>query len=122
MPYQNIAFTPGKSRFVRIEAGVTEELTFDAKTAKVSVPGGSVNMSSGYVLYSKPKAVTAVVGLPAVMMNESVKVQFNVTTGDDSDITTLLDEAIRCLAIARAEYNMANGLVPTGNAVFATAP
>lgn len=120
MSYQNIAFAQGKSRFVRITAGVAEELSFEAKTAKVSVSGGSVSMSSGHVLFTKPKAVTAVVGLPPVMLNESVKIQFNVTSGDDGDITILLDEAIRCLAVARAEYNMASGLVPTGNAAFAT--
>lgn len=121
MAYQNTSFTAGESRFVRINAGVAEELAFRSKTAKVAVPGGSVSMASGHVLYQKPKAVTAVVGMPETMLTESVKIQFNVTEGDDGDITTLLDEAIRCLAIARSTYNMANGLVPTGNATFPTA-
>lgn len=120
--YQNISFAPGKSRFVRVSPGVTEELAFEAKTTKVSILGGQVAMASGSILYTKPKPVTAVQGLPEVMMNESIRISFNVTSGDDGDITSLLDEAIRCLAVAREQYNMANGLVPTGNAVFATAP
>lgn len=120
--YQNTSFAPGESRFVRVISGNLEELSFKAKNSRVAITGGSVSMTSGQVLYQKPKEVTAVAGLPAVTLSESVRIMFNVTTGDDGDITTLLDEAIRCLAEARATYNMASGLVPTGNAVFATAP
>lgn len=117
--YQNIAFTKGDSKFVHVNADKSvDELIFRAKSARVPVLGGSVDMASGHVTYNRPMQVTTVEGMPPAYINEGVKISFNVISGEDAHIQVLLDEAIRCMTVARQQYNLASGLVPTGLASF----
>lgn len=121
MSYQNTGFVAGSSKFVKVlPSGTNNEAVFTSKNTAVPVTGGKVNMVSASVALQQPKDVTisAVEGAPKTLINESVKVSFNVVKGSIVDLNAIKGEVDRLLDLAVAEYNLANGLVPPANATF----
>lgn len=121
MPYQNIGFAPGRSTFAKVTTeGTNDELIFTSKATSVPISGGKVQMVSSSVTLNHAKDVTIseAVDAPKAYVNNSVKLSYNVVKGDGTAFLALMDEVERVTAAARTQYNLDNGLVPTGTATF----
>lgn len=122
--YQNASFATGASSFVLVTSeGTNDEARFVSRSARLPLKGGSQTMISGGVTLNVPTPVIVVEGSPDQYVNSSIKLQFNVPKSNDRALLT--DLRARVLALfdkAVAEYNLSNGLVPTGTAVFNATP
>lgn len=120
MAYQIVSFAANKAQFVRISQAGNDEILFGSKVSMVPVTGGRVSMTSGSVTLNTPKSVTPAEGVVESSVNNSLKISFNIVKGDLTALTALRLEADRLLDAAIADYNLANGLVPTASATFPT--
>ena len=121
MPYQNIGFAPGRSTFAKVTTeGTNDELIFTSKATSVPVSGGKVQMVAASVTLNHAKDVTIseAADAPKAFVNNSVKLSYNVVKGDSTAFLSLMAEVERVVTAARAQYNLDNGLVPTGTATF----
>lgn len=117
MSYQNTAFAAGKSTFAQVNPqGANSVVTFGSSVANVPVPGGRVQMVANQVTLVVPVNVAASGETPHYL-NESVKISTNSVKGGSS-IASVLAEALRLHGLAVTEYNLNNGLVPTGAAIL----
>ena len=121
MPYQNIGFAPGRSTFAKVTTeGTNDELIFTSKATSVPVSGGKVQMVAASVTLNHAKDVTIseAADAPKAFVNNSVKLSYNVVKGESTAFLGLMAEVDRVVTAARAQYNLDNGLVPTGTATF----
>lgn len=118
--YQNIGFAAGRSAFVKVNpTGTNDELVFTAKTSSVPVVGGKVSMVSSSITLNVPKDVTLdPASTIKSYVNNSVKLSYGIVKGDAAAYASLETRVLQLLAVARADFNLDNGLVPTGTAAF----
>lgn len=117
--YQNVSAENGRSKFIRIKPdGTLDELYFTAKRTSLPIGGGSrVNTASAGLTLNSQVNVAPVGEIPQLVGN-SVKVTFNILSGDSAALTALRTEINRVLDAAIAQYNLGQGLVPPTAAAF----
>lgn len=122
MKYINTIKDKANSEFVRTDPSFDGSvLHFNISTARPSISGVVVPMVKGSVRLAVPTAVdlcdpTACAG----QINEAVKIEFNVRQGG-ANLSTILTEVQRCLAIAISDYQITNGVLPPVSADFSVA-
>lgn len=119
MSYQNVAADNGRSKFVAVlPSGALRELYFTAKRANVPLGNGyRSNTAAAGVTITEQKNVALVDEAP-VYLGNSMKLTYNIVAGDASAFDALETELLRVLGIARASFNLDNGLVPPTSATF----
>lgn len=93
---------------------------FGTRTASPSIGGQVVPMVKASVRLSRPTAVTLCNDTCPVSVNSAVEITFNVVRGDTATLAAMRTEVNRLLDEAVADFQFANGLVPSGNADFAS--
>lgn len=93
-------------------------LHFNVSTARPTINGTVVPMVKGSVRLAVPAEVASCdPSACAGTVNEAVKIEFNFRQGG-VNFATLQTEVMRCLAIAIADYQLANGVLPPVSADF----
>lgn len=119
MTYINTGFAPGKAQFVDVNSNPVgaNELSAQNANKKATVAGGNrVPMVSGHLTFVRPFAVEDSDVTPAPVLNETLKIQWNIRHG--SDPATLRAELNRVLDIWIADMNLDKGVVPPVYATF----
>lgn len=119
MSYQNVSAENGRSKFIKVKPdGTLDELYFTAKRTSLPIGGGvRVNTASAGLTLNSQVNVASEGEIPTLVGN-SVKVTFNIKSGDAAALTALRAEVNRVLDVALAQYNLGQGLVPPTAATF----
>lgn len=121
MKYLNTLRDKSNSDYARIEPSFDGAvLHFATKNASPNFGGQIVHMVKANARLSVPSQVE-VCGEPCgVTVTAAAELTFNIVRGDVATLTALRTELNRVVDEAIADFQFANGLVPTGNADFAS--
>lgn len=117
--YQNATRTGNMSTSVEVGEATNSLLTIQNKVGSFTpTPGVKVDMVSGTIRVSVPAELTPCGASCTTTVIESAEVRFNFRKGG-TNVTALVNEVVRILGIAVADYYLNIGLVPPSEATFA---
>lgn len=120
--YINTGFVPGSSTFVDTTDTVhPTSLSFVSKATSVKVGAVSQRMVSDTLTVVAPFGITSCEGGDCEIgqLNASAKLSLNFAYGDSAQISSVLNELVRIIAIWQTN-NMAYGVVPLPTVNFDT--
>lgn len=94
-------------------------LTFTPRQVTPTVNGTPVKMVKASIRLARPKTVSVCESDCGVEITSAVELSFNIQSGDTETLSALRAELDRVVDAAIADFQLAYGLVPSGNATFA---
>lgn len=125
MTYQLLSQEENRNKFASLtNEGVRTDVVFTTRVSQVPVAGNlKVPVVTETVSLARQKDVSCPDDACAKSyIGESCKIVLSGERGDTTELTALIDEAIRLLGIWRSSYNGDHGMLPPGNATFPVVP